>query len=707
MPSSTVKRQSAAVMFTDIAGYTSIMASDEEKALSLLQDKRKILKPLIKQHDGVYVKGTGDGTLSYFDSAYKASKCAKLFQESIYDNETMNVRVGIHVGDIVLDDGDVYGDGVNVASRLESMSPVGGICVSNTVYDELRNKKEFDGVELGLQSLKGVGRLIEIYGLKGDLLTEPKPSDYQDNKVAVHSDDEVPSIAIIPFNNKGKKEDAFYAYGICSHLISDCNPNELVRIASLQDIEKIENWDKLSSNELASQLYVRYIAQGTLWKMEDKFNLSIEIYDTQEMRVLWADNWQDNWDNLPIIKSNLSDGILKALDRIPCQPQIETNNPKAYEYYLKAWEIYREKKNSNEVDVAKALINKSINLDKEYYPAQILLCKIYKNEGDLEQTEEILSKLIEKSKLNNNKRALARSYYCYADMLKLQANMLSAIDIQKKALKIYKVLNDNKFIYHCYGRLYAYYSMIGRYSNALDYVDKSISILVKLDDKIGLGGYYGRSADIYARVGDFRNALKYFNLSLDVILNNDEVNINRKKGIEFEIYQVYSYMGDFKSAIKYFLEYYEFIKTNQHSLLWKVAILWQISEVYLVQKENNNAFKYIEKALEINDNTQLNELSFQLDIIYNLAKKRLSIDYSNKRIKEFLAKSDVVNHPFCRSYRFTYYYFLYELFEDSSFLKTAYNRVQEKADNLNDKSNIKFLSYPIPKAIVEEWEKIN
>ena len=209
MPS-TIKRQSAAVMFTDIAGYTSIMASDEEKALSLLQDKRKILKPLIKQHDGVYVKGTGDGTLSYFDSAYNASKCAKLFQESIYDNKNMNVRVGIHVGDIVLDDGDVYGDGVNVASRLESMSPVGGICVSNTVYDELRNKKEFDGVELGLQSLKGVGRLIEIYGLKGDLLTEPKPSDYQDNKVAVHSDHEVPSIAIIPFDNKGDDEDEFY-----------------------------------------------------------------------------------------------------------------------------------------------------------------------------------------------------------------------------------------------------------------------------------------------------------------------------------------------------------------------------------------------------------------------------------------------------------------------------------------------------------------
>ena len=194
-------------MFTDIAGSADIMAQDEAKALLLLQEKRTILRPLIAKHDGTYVKGTGDGSLSYFDSAYKASQCAKLFQESIFDNPDLNVRVGIHVGDIVFDEGDVYGDGVNVASRLESMAPVGGIIVSNTVYDELRNKKEFDGVDLGLQTLKGIGRLVEVFGLKGDKLNAPDPKNYHENQVQVHSDDEVPSIAIIPFRNKGKEEE--------------------------------------------------------------------------------------------------------------------------------------------------------------------------------------------------------------------------------------------------------------------------------------------------------------------------------------------------------------------------------------------------------------------------------------------------------------------------------------------------------------------
>ena len=154
-------------MFTDIAGYTESMSKSESKTLKLLEKKRSILKPLFKKYKGTFVKEIGDGTLSYFDSAVNAATCAVELQEATYDDENMNIRVGIHIGDIVFKENDVFGDGVNVASRLESMAPKGGVIVSKSVFDELINQEDFEGIELGLQSLKGVGRLIEVFGLKG------------------------------------------------------------------------------------------------------------------------------------------------------------------------------------------------------------------------------------------------------------------------------------------------------------------------------------------------------------------------------------------------------------------------------------------------------------------------------------------------------------------------------------------------------------
>ena len=151
------------------------MSKSESKSLDTLEKKRSILKLLLKEYKGTFVKEIGDGTLSYFESAVNAATCAIKLQETTYDDKEMNIRVGIHIGDIVFKDGDVFGGGVNVASRLESIAPAGGVCVSKSVYDELSNQDDFDGIELGLQSLKGVGRLVEMELMK--YITENITSD--------------------------------------------------------------------------------------------------------------------------------------------------------------------------------------------------------------------------------------------------------------------------------------------------------------------------------------------------------------------------------------------------------------------------------------------------------------------------------------------------------------------------------------------------
>ena len=219
------------------------MSKDQDAAFFLLEEKQSKLKPLIKENNGKLIKEMGDGTLSYYPTAIDASKCSVELQKLIKDNDKLNVRVGIHLGDTTFKDGDVFGDGVNIASRLEGMSPSGGILVSKNVYDELLSREGFEGISLGLQSLKGVGRLVEVYALKDKHLTIPNPDDYKENKVEAHSDNEVPSIAIIPFENKGAEEDVFYAYGISADLISDCSSAGLIRVASLKNIEKINDYD--------------------------------------------------------------------------------------------------------------------------------------------------------------------------------------------------------------------------------------------------------------------------------------------------------------------------------------------------------------------------------------------------------------------------------------------------------------------------------
>ena len=156
-------RQLAAIMFTDIVGYTALMGKDEQKALELLKANRGIQKPLIEAHNGKWLKEMGDGTLVRFPSASDAVYCALKIQEELIDNEILSLRIGIHVGEIILEDGDVFGDGVNIASRLENLAPSGGIWISEFVNSNIQNKQGIETRFIGEEKLKNVKEPVRVY----------------------------------------------------------------------------------------------------------------------------------------------------------------------------------------------------------------------------------------------------------------------------------------------------------------------------------------------------------------------------------------------------------------------------------------------------------------------------------------------------------------------------------------------------------------
>lgn len=154
-------------MFTDIAGYTSLMSRDEQKALSILEKNRALQKNLAQKHNGEFLKEMGDGTLLCFSSALDAVRCAMAIQESVKDDSDLNLRIGIHLGDIVFRDGDVFGDGVNVASRIETLAEAGGICFSEEVYKSIRNQPDIQAVFVSKKRLKNVAEPVNIYMIRG------------------------------------------------------------------------------------------------------------------------------------------------------------------------------------------------------------------------------------------------------------------------------------------------------------------------------------------------------------------------------------------------------------------------------------------------------------------------------------------------------------------------------------------------------------
>ena len=174
-------KEVASIMFTDIVGYTELTSEDEEVAFNLIKKKRKLLLPLVKKHSGKLIKEIGDGTLTRYFDVKNAIQCANSFQSQTSDD--LQVRAGIHTGSVIIENEDVYGDVVNIASRLESIAQPKSIFVSKEAIENLKDKEELKFISLGLQSLKGVGRLIEVYALKNSNLNVPDPNDYLENKI--------------------------------------------------------------------------------------------------------------------------------------------------------------------------------------------------------------------------------------------------------------------------------------------------------------------------------------------------------------------------------------------------------------------------------------------------------------------------------------------------------------------------------------------
>lgn len=394
-------RRRFAVMFTDIVGFTTIMEKSEAEALSALDRHRRALEGAIARNGGILIKEIGDGTLSIYDSPGGAMRSARLVQRSL-TGLPFKVRIGIHWGDVLVGDGDVLGDTVNVASRIEALSPPGGVCVSAELLERCGGRRP-SALPLGMRKLRGLGRLIEIFALRGDSRC-PLP-------VSVEADGETvgpglpeghPSILVATLANAGPKEDDFYSFGLTADLISDISRAGAIRVVPMTTmLQSLAS--EGSPEEAAARTATRYLLKGSLLSLGGSFQVSVELYDTAAGTLVWMDSWEDSREELNSLKGKLADGILKALGVQPGSfPGITSavgSTSTAYEKYLRARYRWRTRRSPADTEAVRRLLGEVIEADPDFTGARLLLGETYRDTGLPEEGvrifEEALAKAVE------------------------------------------------------------------------------------------------------------------------------------------------------------------------------------------------------------------------------------------------------------------------------------------------------------------------
>lgn len=325
-------------MFTDMFGYTALMQEDEKRAIDSRDRFRKVLEEKISIHQGKILQYYGDGALITFGSAIDSALCAVEIQQELSAAPAVPARIGIHSGDIVYDNNGVYGDGVNIASRIESLSVPGGVLISEKLYDELKNHSFISAEFLGSYKLKNVKSPIKIYALTNQGLKVPTE---QQLKLQTGFEDKN-SIAVLPFvNMSADPENEFFSDGITEEIL-----NALTNVDGLKVTSRTSSFAFKGKNEdireIGRKLNVNSVLEGSVRKAGDKIRITVQLINSVDGYHVWSEVYNRNLEDIFEVQDEISRKIANKLrERLSLKSGAEslirthTNNLDAYNDYLK------------------------------------------------------------------------------------------------------------------------------------------------------------------------------------------------------------------------------------------------------------------------------------------------------------------------------------------------------------------------------------
>jgi adenylate cyclase len=346
-----LERKLAAILAADVVGYSRLMAEDETGTLERLKSLREnVVQPGITGRKGRIVKLMGDGLLAEFPSVVEAVLCAVNIQQSMIgreadlpDGRRIRLRIGVNLGDIIVEGSDIYGDGVNVAARLEALADPGGICVSGTVFDHVKSKVGLDFADLGEQKVKNIDQPIRIYriALDRDADASEMAGPSAAGATPLKQPDK-PSIAVLPFDNmSGDVEQDYFSDGMVEDIITGRSRIKWLFVIA-RNSSFVYRGKSVDVKQAGRELGVRYILEGSVRKASNRVRVTGQLIEAETGRHVWAERYDRTLDDVFAIQDELTMSVVAAIEPSLRQAEIERvkrkrpDNLDAYDLVLRA-----------------------------------------------------------------------------------------------------------------------------------------------------------------------------------------------------------------------------------------------------------------------------------------------------------------------------------------------------------------------------------
>ncbi len=537
------KRRLAAIMFTDMVGYTALMQEDENLARQKRERHRFVQKTVTEKYNGEILQYFGDGTLLIFESAVDAILAAIEIQTALRKEPQVPLRIGIHSGDIVIEEDGVYGDGVNIASRIESLSTNGSIFISDKVNDEIKNHVAIQSRYLGPFELKNVKKPMDVYAIADENVFVPESKD-----LAITRADKVKNIAVLPFVNMTQDQDnEYFSDGITEEIL-----NALTRIKGLRVTSRTSSFVYKNSKEdirtIGKILGVNTILEGSVRKSGNKVRITAQLINTNDDYHYWSETYNREIFDIFDLQDEIAEKIATKLKaEIDQKSTVHDHNEQiknmdAYQAYLQGMHHFY-KYSPEDAIKSIASFKKSIDLDPEFGPAYAGLGSSLTYLGATGQkkpvdvfpeAEEMAYKAIQLSPENS------LSYVALGVI-----NLFYKWNFPKAKSAFEKAIDLNPSSAEPYSYLGWYYLIMENYSKQLEYQQKayelnplSIQILLNL-------------AQAYFVAKDYKNAILHYNKVLEI-----EPNVRSAyEGLAW----IEMAKGEYDKAIAYFQKYRSFL----------------------------------------------------------------------------------------------------------------------------------------------------